>query len=136
MALLGAALVLESPALHADAESQLSRARQFVRKVAEQSGSRPPGGLSRTIQRAVARMIANPLALAVLDARDTEEAKAKAAAAHLEECAKNGWMTPDQLAERRRIKALEIDGRKRRAAARAASQAAKVRHSGARERTI
>jgi len=122
MSLLGAALVLGRPALHADAKAQTSRARHFVRKFVERSEIQSSEGLSRMVQRAIFRYIANPQTLAILDARDTEEAKAKAAAAHLEECAKNGWLTPDQLAEKRRIKALKAEGRKRRAAARAASQ--------------
>lgn len=121
MALLGAALVLDSPSLHADAKAQMSRARSFVRKVAERAGDQPTDGLSRMVQRAIFRRIANPQTLLILDARDTEDAKAKAAAAHLEECARNGWQTPDQLAERRRMKALEKEGRKRRRAVREAA---------------
>lgn len=127
MALLGAALVVESPSLHADAKGQMSRARSFVRKVAERASDQPPDGLSRMVQRAIFRRIANPQTISILDARDTEEAKAKAAAAHLEECARNGWMTPEQLAERRRIKALEKEGRKRRRAAREAVAAQRQR---------
>lgn len=124
IALLGAVLVLERPALHASAKEQLSSARRFVRQVAARCGIQTTGGLSRTIQQAIFRRIAHPQALAILDARDTEEAQAKAAAAHLEECAKNGWLTPDQIAEKRRIKALRTEWRKRKSAARAASQVA------------
>ena len=58
-----------------------------------------------------------------MDARDSEEAKAKAAAAHLEECALKGWLTPEQIAEKRRIKALELEGRRRRKAVREAATA-------------
>ena len=114
MALLGAALVLASPSLHADAKGQISRARHFVRKVAEQHGAQSSDGLSRAVQRAIFRCIANPQALAILDARDTEDAKVKAEAAHLEECAQKGWLTPAQVAEKRRQKELQAEGRKRR----------------------
>ena len=109
IALLGAALVLDSPSLHADAKKQASRARNFVRSVAEKCNATSSDGLSRAVQRAIFRSIANPLALAILDARDTDEAKAKADAAHLEECEKNNWLTPDQLAEKRRLKALRAE---------------------------
>ena len=123
LALLGAALVLESPAQHADAKKQASSARHFVRSVAERSGAESTDGLSRMVQRAIFRRIANPQVLAILDARDSEEAKAKAAAAHLEECALKGWLTPEQIAEKRRIKALELEGRRRRKAVREAATA-------------
>ena len=109
IALLGAALVLGSPSLHADAKTQASRARHFVRNIAEKSNATSSDGLSRAVQRAIFRSIANPLALAILDARDTDEAKAKAEAAHLEECAQNNWLTPAQLAENRRLKALRAE---------------------------
>ena len=114
IALLGAALVLESPALHADAKAQIARARSFVRKIAERAGDHAADGLSRVVQRAIIRRIAEPKALAVMDARDTEEAQAKAEAAHLAECAKNGWPTPAQLAEKRRLKAHQAERRKHR----------------------
>lgn len=114
LALLGAALVLESPAQHADAKKQASSARHFVRSVAERSGAESTDGLSRMVQRAIFRRIANPQVLAILDARDSEEAKAKAAAAHLEECARNNWLTPAQIAEKRRQKELRAEWRKQR----------------------
>lgn len=114
MALLGAALVLARPSLHADAKQQISHARHFVRKVAEQHGAQSSNGLSRAVQRAIFRCIANPQALAVLEALGTEEAKTKAEAAQLEECAKNGWLTPAQLAEKRHQKERQAESRKRR----------------------
>lgn len=113
MALLGAALVQERPASHADAKGQMSHARHFVRRVAAQCGAQSSDGLSRMVQRAIFRRIADPQALAILDERDSEEAKAKAEAAHLEECARNNWSTPAQLAEKRRMKALRAERRKR-----------------------
>lgn len=116
MALLGAALVLERPSLHADAKAQIAQARAFVRQVAERTGHDVNEGLSRVVQRAIFRRIAEPRALAVFDARDTEEAKANAEAAHLEECAKNGWLTPAQLAEKRLLKARKAEWRNRRKA--------------------
>lgn len=116
MALLGAALVLERPALHADATQQTSAARIFVRNAAKRYGAQSADGLSRAVQRDIFRRIADPQALAILDARDTEEAKAKAAAAHLEDCAKNGWLTPEQLAAKMHQKALIADAKKRRKA--------------------
>ena len=111
IALLGAALVLGSPSLHANAKAQTSRARSFVRSIAEKSNATSSDGLSRAVQRAIFRSIANPQAMAILEARDTDEAKAKAEAAHLEECARNNWLTPAQLAEKRRDKALRAERR-------------------------
>lgn len=114
MALLGAALVLEHPAQHADAKEQISRARRFVKSVAAQYGLQSSDGVSRTVQRAIFRRIADPQALAIFDSRDSEEAKAKATAAHLEECAQKGWQTPEQIAEKKRRKALIAEAKKQR----------------------
>lgn len=116
MALLGAALVLAQPELHADAKEQTLQARIFVRSSAERHGSQSSNGLSAAVQRDIFRRIANPHALAILDARDSEDAKAKATAAYLEKCARNGWLTPDQIAEKKRQKALTVEAKKRRAA--------------------
>jgi len=117
MELLGAALVLNDPARHADAKWQLSAARHFVRRVAEGFGALPSDGLSRAVQREVFRRIASPQVLKILAERDTEEAKAKALAAHLEDCARNGWLTPAEIEEKRRLKARRLEWRKRRKAA-------------------
>lgn len=114
IALLGATLVQEDPALHADAKEQISQARHFVKKFAELYGAQSSDGLSLLIQRAVFRRIAAPQALAILDARDTEEAKAKAAAAHLEKCARLGWQTPAQIAEKKLKKKRAAEWRKQR----------------------
>lgn len=112
MAILGAALVMDRPSQHADAKAQASKARTFVREAAARHGTLPSTGLSRAIQRDIFRFIADPQALAILAARDTEEAKEKAAAAHLAECTQNGWLTPDQVAEKSRLKALTAKRRK------------------------
>lgn len=112
MAILGAALVKDRPSQHADAKAQLSKARTFVREAAARHGTLPSTGLSRAIQRDVFRLISDPQALAILAARDTEEAKEKAAAAYLVQCAEKGWLTPDQLAEKNRLKALKAKRRK------------------------
>ncbi len=112
MAILGAALVKDRSSQHADAKAQLSTARSFVREAAARHGTLPSIGLSRAIQRDIFRLIADPQALTILSARDTEEAKAKADAAYLVECAENGWLTPAQVAEKKRMKALPAKRRK------------------------
>lgn len=112
MAILGAALVKDRPSQHADAKAQVSKARSFVRDAAARHGTLPATGLSRAIQRDIFRLIADPQALAILAARDTNEAKAKADAAYLVECAEKGWLTPAQVAEKKRLKALTAKHRK------------------------
>lgn len=112
MAILGAALVMDRPSQHADAKDQARKARTFVREAAARHGTLPSTGLSRAIQRDIFRLIADPQALAILAARDTDEAKAKADAAYLVECAEKGWQTPAQVAEKKRLKALTAKHRK------------------------
>lgn len=104
MALLGAVLVLTSPAKQADKEAQLKLSRTFVKGLAAQFGPQSSIGVSRAVQRAIFRRIVDPKALEILDAVGSDEAISKAAAAHLEECARNGWLTPSQIEERRRRK--------------------------------
>lgn len=113
MALLGAVLVMEHPPSHADAKKQLGHARSFVKSVAARYRAETQDGLSRFVQREVFRRIADPRALAIFDARDTEEAKSRADAAHLAECALKGWLTPAQIAEKKRQKELKAEWRKK-----------------------
>ena len=106
MALLGATLVQPYPALHADASEQLLRARRFVQTFAKDNRDLPPEGLSRAVQRAIFRRIASAQALAIFDARDSEEAKARANAANEAVIASLGLkpLTPEQCTQRQQAK--------------------------------
>ncbi len=122
MELLGAALVLDCPSLHADAKKQAARAKHFVRNAAERIEPTSCDSLSRAIQHAILKRIADPQVIAILSVRDSAEAKAKADAAYLQECAEKGWLTPEQVAERKRQKRRIAEARNTRALASRASE--------------
>lgn len=115
IALLGAVLVQPYPNLHTDGAEQLHRARRFVQTFTKENRDLPPDGLSRSVQRAIFRAIVPPQALAIFDARDSEEAKARAK--HADDAMMAGLglkaLPPEEVERRQQVKKQRAAARER-----------------------